>query len=209
LRQTVHASVDLQRKRLLHTLAGEYFEASSQPGLAAEHLWLAGALAGARKAWSGHVWELRTRGLLVDGAEVLRRAIGRLPEGEDATWLRLQLVDTLREADRLDESRRALEAVELSDDSPPALQLRRAQAEVGLLLQNGLVAESDGLLRASHHLLALVDDADLLIDHTMFQARVAREQRRLEDAVALLEPVVARLRRGRPTARLAQFLTSL
>lgn len=209
LRQTVQASVDRQRRLLLHGLAAEHYLARSEPELAAEHHWLAGDFASAAQAWSQHVWELRTRGLLLDAAEVLRRAVARLPEGEHAASLRLRLVDTLREADCLEAAKGELESVTLPADSTPEMLLRHVLAVAGLLLQAGSVAETDKLLRANRHLAKLVDDPELLIDHTMFEARVAREQRRLEDAVALLEPTIARLRRGRPTVRLVQFVTSL
>jgi len=209
LRQAVEGAVDHQRGRLLHRLAAEHFLAKSEPELSAEHSWLASDLGSAARAWSRHVWELRSRGLLVDAADVLKRAVTRLPPGEHATWLRLQLVDTLRESDRLAAAEAELNAVTLPEPSPPALLFKHVLAKAGMALQAGSVAETDELRSANHHLAQLIDDPDLLIDHTMFRARVAGEQLRLEEAVALLEPVIAQLRQGRPTVRLVQFLTSL
>ena len=209
LRQAVAVAVDPQRRRLLHGLAGEYYESSDQPELAAEHLWESGHLEGARKAWARHVWQLRTRGLFVDAVAVLRTAVARLPSGEQATWLRLLLIDTLREADQLEEARGLLPGAVLPADSSPELQFRRVQVEVALLLQAGSLAESAALLEEARHLESLIDDAELIIDHTMFKARIARDLQRHDEAVALLAPIVDRLRQERPDVRLVQFMTSL
>lgn len=209
LRQSVYARIDAQRKRLLHMLAGDRFESAGQPELAAEHLWFAAEHQRARKAWSRHVWALRTRGLLVDAVEVLRRAVGRLPEGEDTVWLQLQLVDTVRESGRLEEAFKELDKVQLPADCSPELRFRHLQAVVAMKLQVGLVAEADELLRAARQLATLIDDEELLIDDTMFRARVARDQQRALEAIELISPVVERMRTMRPDVRLVQFLTSL
>lgn len=213
LRQSVYDEIDPTRKRLLHALAGAQLLTRERPELAAEHLLFAGDSEQARLAWSRHVSDLRSRGLLADAITVLRSAVTRLPEGEeaavDAAWLRLQLVDTLRESDRLEEATHELTNVDLPASSSPELRLRYLHAEVALRLQSGLVTEADELLKRARGLTALVDDDELLIDDVMFRARVARDQLRIADAVALIEPTVERLRQSRPDVRSIQFITSL
>lgn len=209
LRQTLYESVEPQRKRLLHVLAGDHLEESGFPEVAAEHLWAAGEYGRARLAWSRQVWQLRSRGLLVEAGEVLQRAIVRLPDGADNAWLRLQLVEVVRETGRLEEARRELRQVRLPPGSLPALRLRHVHVEANLLLQAGSLAEADELLRANERLASLVDDEEQRTAHTLLLAHVAREQQRPEDAIAFLAPVVDRLREQRPDVRLVQHLTSL
>lgn len=209
LRQAVADAVDPQRRRLLHALTGEQFNAAGRPELAAEHLWQAGDSEGARRAWTTHVWELRTRGLFVDAVQVLRSALARLSGSEEETWLQLLLVDALREADRLEEARRELPIEEMPADSSAGLRFRRYQVEIALLLQAGSLAEAGALLEEARPLEDLVEDEELLSDQTMFKARVARDQQRPQDAIAILEPVIERLRARRPDVRLVQYLTSL
>lgn len=209
LRQTLYESVEPQRKRLLHVLAGEHLEDAGFPEVAAEHLWAAGEYERARLAWSRQVWQLRSRGLLVEAGEVLERATARLPDGADNAWLRLQLVEVVRETGRLEDARRELRQVTLPPDSVPALRLRHVHVEANLLLQAGSLAEADELLRANERLTTLVDDEEQRTAHTLLLAHVAREQQRPEDAITLLDPVVDRLRGQRPDVRLVQHLTSL
>lgn len=209
LRQALYESVEPHRKRLLHALAGDHLEAAGLPEVAAEHLWAAGQYERARLAWSRQVWHLRSSGLLVEASEVLQRATARLPAGADRAWLRLQLVDVVREAGRLEDARRELLKVTLPDDCPPALRLRLVQTEVTLLLQAGSVAEADALLKANRALATLVEDEEQRATHALLLAHVARESQRPEEAIHLLTPVVARLRQARPDVRLVQHLTSL
>ena len=212
LRQTLHRGIASVRLHVLHELVAQALEGHAEPGIVAEHWWSAGAVPQARQAWLAQSRGLRSRGLHEDAVTALRAAVGRTPPGDDRAWLRLALADASRESDRPDEAEDLIRAVEEEEghaSAPASLRLAATLARAGLLLHRGWAHEASALLEAARGLASVVDDADLLLDDVMLRARAAKELVRADEAVDLLEPVVARLRRGRRDLRFAQFVTSL
>jgi DNA-binding SARP family transcriptional activator len=212
LRQTLHRGIERVRLQVLHELVARALEGQAEPGIVAEHWWSAGSAPQARRAWLAQSRALRSRGLHEDAVAALRAAAERLPRGDDRAWLRLALADALRESDRPDEAEDLIRAVEQEEGhatAPASLRLAAVLARGALLLHRGWAQEAKALLDATRGLASVVDDAELLLDDVMLRARVAKELVRAHEAAELLEPVVARLRRGRRDLRFVQFVTSL
>src|SRR5690606_14255566 len=102
-----------------------------------------------------------------------------------------------------------LDAVAPEDGDEPELHAKLALARAIWLLNSGKAAEAEAHMASQRHWFALVSDADLGLELTMFDARLASERRELDEAVALIAPAVERLRRRRPDARRVLFVSSL
>jgi DNA-binding SARP family transcriptional activator len=211
LRQCIDDRLEPGRRRLLHRRLAETLGDGAGAGVLAEHWWRAGEPARARAAWLDQAATLRGRGLQTDAIATLQAALVRLPAGEDADWLRLGLADAAREAGRGELADALVETVHADgaiEARPPALRLRAALARATSAFQRS-VAEARALLEEALPLASLVDDDDLALEVVLFRARIAKELLAHDEAIALLEPAVARLRRARPDLRLVQFLSSL
>jgi len=217
LRQTLDARLPPARRRLLHGMVAEALEATDaarrpdaarrvDPGRVAEHWYAAGDPARARAAWLAQAAALRGRGLQADAVAALAAARARLPDGEDADWLRA--VQALAELE-LGAADRAAELLAEPPAAATALRLRFALARAALHFHRGSVAEARSELDAVRHWVAVVDDDDLRFEYLIQSGRAAKEEMRFDDAVAALEPAVAELRSRAPSLRLVQFVSSL
>jgi tetratricopeptide (TPR) repeat protein len=208
LRQAIYDDVPRERRRLMHALVAEALE-GADPGLLAEHWFAAGDTGRARGAWCEQATRLRHRGLQHDAIGTLERALERCPDPIDQAWLRLSLADAQRELSRIDEADAALARVLATHHHEPRLHLATALARASLLLVQGRLSDANEVLQRSEPLIATVDDGEARLDHVMLRARVAKQSVRPDQAIALLQPEIARLRRGARSLRLCQFLTSL
>ncbi len=209
LRQCLDRRIEPARRRLLHAMVAEAMAGEADPGLVAEHWWRAGDTERASATWLLQARGMRARGLQVDAIAVLRSAADRLPQGGARDRLRLTLVETYREAAMLGEAEALLAEARPGPDAPAELRFKAMLAEAGMLFYRGSVAETAELLEANRTLASLVDDPDLQLDDVMLRAKVAKEQVRSDEAIALMEPVVQRLRQRRPDLRLVQFISGL
>lgn len=209
LRQALENRVEPARGRVLHALLAEALTERADPGVVAEHWWRAGEPRRARSAWLEQAAAMRSGGLQVDAIAVLTAVLERLPDSEDADWIRLALADASREAGRPADAEALVEAVERAGRDAPALRLRTVIVRAWLHYYRSSIADAKAILEESTALAAVTEDENLLLDHLLLRGLVAKEQQRSDEAIALLEPVVARLRRGKPTLRTVQFTTSL
>lgn len=209
LRQCLDRRIEPARRRLLHAMVAEAMAGEADPGLVAEHWWRAGNTERASTTWLLQARGMRARGLQVDAIAVLRSAAERLPQGDARDRLRLTLVETYREAAMLAEAEALLAEARPGPDAPAELRFKAMLAKAGMLFYRGSVAETAELLESHRSLASLVDDPDLQLDDVMLRAKVAKEQVRSDEAIALMEPVVQRLRQRRPDLRLVQFISGL
>lgn len=209
LRQSLEERIDPARGRALHAMLAEAFAGKVDAGVVAEHWWRADEPRKARTAWLEQAAAMRSGGLQVDAIAALKSVLERMPDGEDADWLRLTLADASREAGRPADAETLVAEVERAGRDSPALKLRTAIVRSWLCYYRGSIADAKTALDASGALAAVTEDDDLRLDHLLLRGLVAKEQQRSGEAIALLEPVVAELRRGKPTLRTVQFTTSL
>ena len=207
LRQALYGDIAPERRRLLHALAADAL-ADAEPGVRAEHWYLAGEVSRARDAWCSQATTLRIRGLQLDACAVLERALERYGPGPDRAWLLVSLVNAQRERALPRDAQTNLDEALATQHDDPDLHLAVASAHASLLLVQGRLHEADEVLSASRALSRRADE-DARLDHVMLRARVAKQLVRTDDAIALLEPELAALRRGPATVRLCQFVTSL
>jgi DNA-binding SARP family transcriptional activator/Tfp pilus assembly protein PilF len=217
LRQTLDARLSPARRRLLHGLVAEALESADaarrpadarrlDPGRVAEHWFAAGEQARARAAWLAQATALRERGLQTDAVTLLAAARARLPDGEDADWLRAVQALAALELGAADGAE-ALLAAPPADD--PSLRLRFALARIALHFHRGSVAEARAGLAALLPWVDVVADDELRFEYLIQSGRAAKEEMRFDDAIADLEPALARLRARPPSLRLVQFVSSL
>lgn len=193
---------------LARTLSDES-RAAAEPGILAELWWQAGEIQEARRRWLAQVAAMRSRGLHAAALELLAGALERVPEGEDARWLRASVAGTTLEAGWFERMQELLEAVAPQAGDPPELHARLALTRATWLLNSGRYTEAEAEAAAQRHWFALADDEDLRLDLVMFEGQIAAQKLDLVRAVALVEPEVALLRRRRPSVRRAQFVSSL
>lgn len=206
LRAALDARLPSARRRLLHARLAEAY-AGRDPGRRAEHWWAAGEPTRARGAWLEQSASWRARGLHVDALAALAVARSRLA-GEDAAWLQAEEAYAAQEAGDPRRARELLDALDV-DGAGADLRLKVALAGVVVRLQAGSIQEAQAVLEAVAPWVASVEDEGLVLEHALQSAFVAKEAQRPEEAVALLEPVVERLRRGRSDLRRARFVISL
>ncbi len=224
LRQCVDERLPPARRRLLHGLLAKALEvvggsgdavgeaAPADPGRVAEHWFRAGEPSRARAAWLAQATALRGRGLQTDAVAALDAARTRLPAGADRDRLQVAQALAALESGRPDEAERHLDAVEGSPSAaerPPDLRLRTLLARVAVHFHGGRVADAQALLDEARPLAGLIDDADLGFEYVLQRARAAKETMRFDEAIALMEPAVARLRKRRADVRLVRFVSSL
>ena len=207
LRQALYDDIAPERRRLLHALAADAL-GDADPGVIAEQWYRAGEASRARDAWCAQATTLRVRGLQLDACAVLERALERFGTGPDRAWLLVSLANAQRERSLPGAAQATLDEALATPHDDPDLRLAAAIARASLLMVQGRLSEADEVLSASRPLARHADD-DARLDHVMLQARVAKHLVRIDDAIALLEPELAALRRGPPTVRLCQFVTSL
>jgi DNA-binding SARP family transcriptional activator len=207
LRQALAERLPVARRRLLHARLAEVFD-DADPGRRAEHWWGAGEPSRARGAWLAQAAALRGRGLQADALAVLEAARARLPEGVDAAWLRVEASLAALEAGSTEQAAALLGDID-DTDGPPELRLKVALARVALAFHRGSVGAAQALIDAAAPLAELVVDEGLGLEYTLQRARAAKEGQRYDEAIALMEPAVARLRERRPDLRRVQFVSSL
>ncbi len=194
---------------LLARTLTEEGKTAAEPGILAELWWQAGELEEARRQWLAQVGSLRSRGLHAAALELLAGASERLPSGEDVRWLRASVAATTLEAGWFERVPELLDAVAPEDGDSPELHARVALTRATWLLNSGRYAEAEAEVAGQRHWLTVADDEELRLDHVMFEGQIAAQKLDLERAVALVEPEVAALRKRRPSARRAQFVSSL
>ena len=207
LRQALYRDIAPERRRLLHALAADAL-GDADPGVIAEHWYLAGELSRARVALCTQATTLRVRGLQVDACAILERALQRYGRGADRAWLLVSLANAQREHSRPGDAQASLDEALATEHDDTDLHLAVAIARASLLMVQGHLHEADEVLRASRPLVRHADE-EARLDHVMLQVRVAKQRVRIDDAIALLEPELGALRRGPPSVRLCQFVTSL
>ena len=207
LRQALYGDIAPERRRALHALAADALS-EADPGVVAEHWYRAGEPSRARDAWCTQATTLREGGLQHDACAILERAFERYGPGPDRAWLQVSLANAQRERSLLGDAQASLDDAQQTQHDDPDLRLALAIARASLLLVQGRLHEADTVLSASRPLVQRADH-DARLDHVMLQARVAKQLVRIDEAVALLEPELAALRRGPPSVRLCQFVTSL
>lgn len=214
LRQCVDERLPPARRRLLHGLLAEALEGagSTDPGRLAEHWWRAGQPSRARAAWLAQAAMLRARGLQADAIVALDAARTRLPAGADRDALQVVRALATLESGRPDEAEGHLDEVAdapSSAERPLDLRLKALLARVAVHFHRGKVADAQALLDEARGWAERVDDADLAFEYVLQRARAAKEAMRFDEAIALMEPAVARLRERRADLRLVQFMSSL
>jgi len=209
LRQSLDARVPPARRALLHGFIARELEGAADPGLVAEHWLAAGETAKAREAWVARATELRSRGLQRAAIELLEAALRRLPTGPDAAWLRLSLAHAQREANELEAAAATLAEVKAGPDLSPEQLAQLVTAEGWLAFGAGRLAEAQRLLEEAQAVAQALPSDDLRYELAMLDASLAHANRRVDDARARLEGHLVTLRRGPPSARLVQYLTSL
>ncbi len=206
LRETLDARLPSARRRLLHARLAEE-SAGGDPGRRAEHWWSAGEPAHARDAWLEQAVSLRARGLHADALTVLAAARPRV-SGHDAAWLQVEEAHAAQEAGDSERAATLLNALEL-DGAAAELRLKAALARVAVCIQAGFVQDAQDVLDDVAPWTAVVQEEALVLEHALQQAFVFKEAQRPEQAIALLEPVVARLRGRRPDLQRTRFVISL
>jgi tetratricopeptide (TPR) repeat protein len=213
LRQTTAARVSRNRAAVTRALLARAYEEelgeAAPAGVLAELWWLAGDHRAARRNWLAQVAQLRSRGLHLAALDVLAGAAARLPAGEDLVWLRVAAAETTLEGGWYERAAELLGAIELGDDEAPELHAKLTLARASWSFNTGSFERAEGIVAASRHWFALVDDEDLRLDLVMFDARIATQRHELQTAVDLIAPELETLRSGRPSTRRAQFVTSL
>ena len=221
LREALEERLPASRRRLLHARLAEAIEAGRpagggdrlarnafDAGRLAEHWWAAGDVARARGAWLEQASSLRASGLQGDALAVLSAARARLPDGPDAAWLQAEEALTALESGATERAAALLgdlgDAVEEID-----LRLKVALARVALAFHRGSVAEARALLGAAAVWAESSGNEQLTLEYVLQSARAAKEEQRHDEAIALMEPAVARLRARRPDLRRVQFVSSL
>lgn len=208
LRQSLYQGIAGERRRVLHALVAEG-TSDRDPGVAAEHWAVAGEPSRARRAWCDLAERLRNRGLQVDAAAVLARALERSDPGIDRAWLQVALANAERELGRFEGAERLLAQASAVTSDDASFHLATAIATAALRVVQGRLVDADGVLAASTGLVSHVDDEVARLDHVMLRARVAKQLVRTEEAIALLTPEIERLRARPASVRLCQFVTSL
>ncbi len=208
LRQAIYDDVPPARRRLMHALVADAL-GDAHPGVVAEHWFAAGEPARARAAWCEQATLLRRRGLQHEAVDALERALSRCTDSVDRAWLLVSLANAQRELGRVTDGAEALATALATPHEDRRLHLSAAIAQAALAMVQGRLDLSAQALQRSQPLLALVDERETRLDHVMLRARVAKQSLRPQEAIALLEPELARLRRGPASLWLCQFLTSL
>lgn len=206
LREALDARLPAARRRLLHARLAEALD-GAEPGRRAEHWWRAGEPTRARQAWLEQAATLRARGLQGDALAVLEAARARVA-GADAAWLQAEEALAAIEAGAPERAEALLDALDLAD-AAPALRLRAVLVRVALRFHRGTVGDARALLEDAAPWATLVDDEPLALEFVLQRARAAKEAQRHDEAIALLEPAVARLRARKPDLRRVQFVSSL
>ena len=220
MRQSLDQRLSPTRRRVLHGLLATALAAdagatgagtAADPGLLAEHWWGAAEYGRARGAWLAHAAGLRARGLQADAITALEAAVARLPGGPDAAWLRVTQALAALESGLPDEAERfvALADAAAGAEAPLDLRLKGLLARAAIHFHRGSVADAAVLLDEARPWATLVEDPDLGFEFVLQSARAAKEQLRFDQAIAQMEPAVARLRQRRPDLRLVQFVSSL
>lgn len=210
LRQALGDRVPPARRRLLHALIGEALAGEADSALVAEHWLAAGETTRAREAWLTRAAELRASGLQPAAIEMLKAALARVPGGVDASWLHLGLADAYREADKVDEAARQLAIVRQMGAASAEQAVKLGLVSAWLSFQSGrLQNASEELANTKRIARNLPQVESTTLDLVMLEASIAKEERQVERARELLEPVVNRLRKDPPTVRLVQYMISL
>lgn len=209
LRQSLEERIEPARKRHLHRLMAEALAATSHHGMVAEHWWQAGEPGNARAAWLRQTAAMRAGGLQVDALAVLSEALSRLPDGVDADWIRLAMSDASRESHSVQEAQALVTQVLAADREDPTLRFRAILTQAWLHFYRGSVEDGEAALAQAQGLAAVCESEDLQFEHVLLRAQAAKERLNAAEALALMEPAVARLRRRKPDLRLVQFLSSL
>ena len=154
---------------------------------------------------------LRARGLQADAIGALEAAVARLPVGTDAAWLRVTQALAALESGRPDDAERfvALADEAAGAEAPLDLRLKGLLARAAIHFHRGSVADAAVLLDGARPWAVLVEDPGPRFRVRAPEARAAKEQLRFDQAIAQMEPAVARLRQRRPDLRLVQFVSSL
>lgn len=204
LRQGMPAAVG----RLLHQRAAALLEARGEALRAAEHWLEAGDAARAVQQWRSAARDMRERGLPHEAVSVLERALELARGRREAPELNLELAEMYFEVGRYADAEDRLEALPSGADGP-RLRAVALKVRASLLRALGKVEEAKAAIAEGSRLAAHLDDEGLRVDFLGQRVEVAALEGSYEEALALLEEELARLRSAGPSARLAMVLSDV
>lgn len=205
-RQSVYGGLADARRRALHLRVAEGLEGAAEPLVIAQHWLEGGEEAKAFPRLLEAAGDYRDRGLLEAHRRVLEQALAHAPGAaqklevqHDLAWVQFYLANSL-EAERL------IEPV-LAQVHDPRIRAFALNLRSELLLYRGHVAQA---AQANTQALEIGEQAGLDCSSLRTTgAHIAQTEGRFEDAIALLEPVIAHGRGQAPTERLGSALISL
>jgi DNA-binding SARP family transcriptional activator len=202
LRQSIHASLSDARRRHLHARAGslEALSASRR----ADHLLLAQRSLEALPLLLLSGAALKRRGVLGEARQVLERALNIDPDNLEALAQLANIAQLLGDMHRArDFSARVLRRT----DADALTRARALNVQATLLYNDGRIAEAAPIIEEAIAITAPLERQDADLEETAFD--IFEAQGRYDDAIALLEPAIARLSKHGDSGALAMCLSSL
>lgn len=172
------------------------------PHRLAEHAWAAGDEAAAVEHQTRAAVLDRRRGLHAAGRETLRRALARCQDPARRARLLAALSRTALEVRDFDAARDAAEQA-LASLPEPSGRLQALVLLADLAIQQGRLADAEAHVSEA----AVIDPEDRAL--LMLRGRLAYEAGDFDGNLALLQPLLARLRREPPSEDLVSLLTTL
>lgn len=208
VRQSIHAGLGGGRRRALHTLVARNLGPDTEPSIRAEHWLAAQQLAPAVEAWLEAVEGMWGKGLFDAAALLLERGAERCDDPLLRQRLEVRLIEVLQQAGRNGECMARSEAL-LADCEVPELRAAIHNARALVQLREGRIEAAmesvDQLDRELEHAGANREGADI----TMTRAILHHARGEHDATIALLEPLVARLRLAPAGTTFGMVLTSL
>lgn len=197
LRQSIYQAVPAVRRRLLHGRVAEALADAGEPLEVAEHWLAAGEAARACELWREAAAQLRDQGLVQEAIAILRRALEHAPEQAVAWSLESLLAGLHANAGDIGAAEALATDILAGCDTP---RLRAAALEVisGCYLKQGRLEDAERVAREAIGVARAAGEVRLVQSISAHLASALVYTGRLDEAQAIIEPIVADLRERGP-----------
>ncbi len=189
-------------QQAIHAALLQHGHALLPPHRLAEHAWAAGDEDAAVEHQTRAAVQDRRRGLHAAGSETLRRALARCQDPARRARLLVALSRTALEVRDVDGARHAA-AQALASLPDPTTRLQALVLLADLAIQQGRLADAEAPVAEA----ALIDPEDRAL--LMLRGRLAYEAGDFDGNLALLQPLLVRLRREPPGEDLVSLLSTM